>query len=321
MRFVVLGAGAIGGTVGACLAQAGHDVLMIARGRHYETIAQRGLTFETPTSRQVLAVAVAPSPADVRFGAGDVLLIATKSQDTASALSAVRDAASVGLPIVCLQNGVENERVALRLFEHVYGALVMAPTAHLEPGVVQAYGTRLMGVIDVGRYPSGRDELADEVCQALVAARFAAHVRPDVMRFKYAKLVTNLGNAVDAICGADERVDDLVQRAREEGGRVLRAAGIEFGADGVDDLQGRWQHIGVAEIAGRPRAGSSTLQSLQRGAGFETDYLNGEIALLGRLHGVPAPVNQGLATLVARMAREGRRPGWMTPEQVLEQLA
>lgn len=321
MRFVVLGAGAIGGTVGACLMQAGRDVLMIARGRHYEAIANRGLTFETPTSRQVLAVAAAPSPADVRFSAGDVLLVATKSQDTASALSAVRDAASVGLPVVCLQNGVENERMALRLFEHVYGALVMAPTAHLEPGVVQAYGTKLMGVIDVGRYPSGRDELADEVCQALVAARFCAHVCPDVMRFKYAKLVTNLGNAVDAICGAGAPVDDLVQRARREARRVLRAAAIECGADGVDDLQGRWQRIGVADIAGRPRAGSSTWQSLQRGAGSETDYLNGEIALLGRLHGVPAPVNQGLATLVARMAREGHRPGWMTPEQVLEQLA
>ena len=67
---------------------------------------------------------------------------------------------------------------------------------------------------------------------------------------------------------------------------------------------------GMREIAGHARAGGSTWQSLTRGTGsIETDYLNGEIALLGRLHGVPTPANVALQAITARMAREGAAPG------------
>ena len=60
--------------------------------------------------------------------------------------------------VVCLQNGVENERSALRLFEHVYGAVVMLPAAHLEPGVVQAHGTEATGIDRPRALPGGIDE-------------------------------------------------------------------------------------------------------------------------------------------------------------------
>ena len=75
----------------------------------------------------------------------------------------------------------------------------MMPTAHLEPGVVQAYGTRGVGVIDVGRYPTGLDPLAEVVAAAFDEAGISSQARPDVMRFKYAKLISNLLKAVDAI--------------------------------------------------------------------------------------------------------------------------
>jgi 2-dehydropantoate 2-reductase len=61
-------------------------------------------------------------------------------------------------------------------------------------------------------------------------------------------------------------------------------------------------------VAGAERVGSSSRQSLLRGAGsIETDYLNGEIVLLGRLHGVPTPVNAGLCRL-GRLLLSGQRP-------------
>ena len=68
--------------------------------------------------------------------------------------------------------------------------------------------------------------------------------------------------------------------------------------------------MGVDEIAGRPRAGSSSWQSLARGTGaIETDYLNGEIVLLGRLHGVPTPLNAALCAVAGRYARQGGASG------------
>ena len=62
----------------------------------------------------MLELPAAADPAELGVGAGDVVLLATKSQDTAGALAALRRAGAVEVPIVCLQNGVENERVALR---------------------------------------------------------------------------------------------------------------------------------------------------------------------------------------------------------------
>ena len=122
MRFVVFGAGAIGGVVGACLHQSGHDVALIARGEHGRAIRERGLTFERPGSSITLEIPVAPSPAELEWGGDDIVLLATKSQDTSGALTDLRGAAPIGTPVVCVQNAVENERIALRLFPRVYGA-------------------------------------------------------------------------------------------------------------------------------------------------------------------------------------------------------
>jgi 2-dehydropantoate 2-reductase len=321
VRFVVIGAGAIGGVVGARLTQAGREVMLIARGSHYEAIASDGLTLETPTERVTLQIPVVRAPREVDFAPDDVVLLATKSQDTQPALQALRDVAPTETPVVCLQNGVENERVALRLFPKVYGAVVMSPTAHLHPGVVQAYGAALTGQIDIGCYPSGADDLCQTVCDALRTARFASEPQADIMRSKHAKLIANLANAVQAICGDDAGSRTLIERVREEGREVLRAAGIEFEDEHVSNLRGRWESWEVGEIAGSARAGGSTWQSIARGTGsVETDYLNGEIVFQGRRIGMPTPVNELLQALAQQSAREQHEPGWLSSQDVLSRL-
>ena len=101
--------------------------------------------------------------ADVRIGLpddrDDVVLLAVKGQDTVGALEQVRAAGGDGAVIVCLQNGVANEREALRRFADVYGVVVFCPAVHLEPGVVQASAVPLSGILDVGRYPSSQEGL------------------------------------------------------------------------------------------------------------------------------------------------------------------
>ncbi len=321
MRFVVFGAGAIGGVIGVRLHQSGFDVALIARGAHLEAIRSDGLTLLTPEERVVVTPDVAGDPAQLRWGGDEVVLLAVKSQDTLGALSSLRDAAGPAIPVVCLQNGVDNERLALRLMESVYGGVVMAPTAHLEAGVVEAYGADLSGMVDIGCYPSGIDARCEEICAALSASRFSSRPVPDVMRLKHAKLLLNLGNAVQALCGTGDTGAELTEMARVEGRAVLTAAGEPFAAAEVSNVNERWRRLGVREIAGRPRPGGSSWQSLARGTGaIESDYLNGEIVLQGRLRGVPTPVNETLARLAVAAAREGREPGSLSADDVLREI-
>jgi 2-dehydropantoate 2-reductase len=318
MRFVIFGAGAIGGAVGARLHQSGHGVTLIARGANLGAIQRDGLTFLTPVERVVLPLPAVGGPGDVDWTGDEVVLLATKSQDTLTALTALRAAAGSAVPVVCLQNGVENERVALRLLDEVYAAVVMLPAAHLEAGTIEAYGAETTGHIDVGCYPEGVDERCEEICAALAASRLDSHAVADVMRLKYAKLLLNLTNVVGALFADSERRRELSELVTAEGRAVLEAAGVAYVAREISDIEARWRRWGVRDIDGRSRAGSSTWQSLARGTGaLETDYLNGEIVLQGRLHGVPTPLNQRLCALAATAARERRAPGTLSADDAL----
>ena len=137
MRYIVYGAGAIGGVVGVRLFQQGLEVVLIARGDHLSAIRRTGLTIQSPVGSVTLQVPVLGHPSEVAFrGAEDVVLLTTKTQDNRQALGDLRYAAGTQTPVVCLQNGVEGARIALRLFEKVYGAMVMLPATHLKPGIV-----------------------------------------------------------------------------------------------------------------------------------------------------------------------------------------
>jgi 2-dehydropantoate 2-reductase len=176
------------------------------------------------------------------------------------------------------------------------------------------------GLLDLGRYPAGVDHTAEAVATALSGATFSSQARPDIMRWKHRKLVLNLGNAVEAVTGDTGRASPLASRLADEGEAVLRAAGIDF-ASADEDTERRGDLLRMRPIDGRRRQGGSSWQSLARGLGsIESDYLNGEIALLGRLHGVPTPANELLQRLAGRLAAEGRPPGSLTADEVLAQL-
>ncbi len=320
MRFAIYGAGAIGGVVGGRLFEAGHEVTLIARGDHLRALQRDGLTLRSPDATADLPVPAVASPAEADLRDGDVIVLAMKSQHTADAVVELARVAPPGVAVVCAQNGVENERVALRSFAAVYAMSVMLPASHLEPGVVEASSSPVTGLLDLGRYPSGVDATARAVAAALSEATFSSQARADIMRWKYRKLLLNLGNAVEAVIGDRGSSSSLVTRLTEEGEAVLAAAGIAY-ASADEDNDRRGDLLRMRPIDGRRREGGSSWQSMVRGLGtIESDYLNGEIVLLGRLHGVLTPANDLLQRLAGRLAAEGRPPGSLTAEEVLAQL-
>jgi len=326
MRFIIYGVGAIGGTFAAALTRAGYDVLGIARGRMLEAIrAQGGLTFRSPAFSGLVSFPVVAEPGEIGFRTGDIIFLTMKGQDTAAALEALRAAGATSEPIVCAQNGVNNERLALRLFPNVYGMTVMMPSDYVTPGEVICYGTPKLGMLDIGRYPHGLDDTVAGIATAMQSAGFAPFPLERIMPSKYGKLRDNLGNVLDAAIGTGGRTGpmrsgEVIEAVRAEAEAVYKAAGIDWVTVGNADPQ-RKGLMEIGEVEGATRSGGSSLQSLKRGAGtIETDYLNGEIVLLGRLHGVPTPLNSALVALGRELVAKGTKPGSMTEAELRSRL-
>ncbi|MGA4847208.1 ketopantoate reductase family protein [Streptomyces sp. G5(2025)] len=337
MRYIIIGSGAVGGSIGGRLHESGRSVVLVARGAHFEALRANGLRLMVPTGTLTLDdVPVVARPEDVELRADDVLVLAVKTQDSVAALDAwaARPVAGGGtagerLPLVCAQNGVVNERLALRRFREVYGVCVILPSTHLNPGEVVAPCGPYTGALVIGRYGSavgrygtGVDDTARRIADDLEKAHFLAPVVADVMRWKYGKLLGNLANVVEAVCGsaADAAAQDLVARSKAEGAAVLDAAGIAY-ASGAEITELRSGTVEPQPMPGERTRGSSW-QSLARGAGsIETDYLNGELVLLGREHGVPTPVNAALQDAARQSVRQSREPGGLTAEELSGRIA
>lgn len=314
MRYVVIGAGAVGGTLGGRLFEAGHDVVLVARGEHLDAIRDRGLVLETPDGSSTLPVPAVGGPDELALTDDDVLVSAVKSQDTRDVLDTWADVPVGGsgapaahrLPFVTAQNGVANEHAALRVFRRVYGVCVWLPASYLTPGTVQAEGYPHSGFLTVGRVPGALDDVTARLVADLGSSRFLAVEDAEVMRWKHGKLLSNLGNGLDALVGGVSGTRELLDELRAEGEAVLRAAGIDFSTP-AQEQERRGDAVQVRPVGTGPRGGSSTWQSLARGTdGIEVDWLNGEIALLGRLHGVPTPVNDAVQAAAREAHRQGR---------------
>jgi len=316
MRIIIYGVGAIGGTLAVRLTLAGHEVIGIARGRQLEAIRAGGLRLNTPSGQFEAQFPCFADPTEIDWQPKDVILLTVKTQDTLDALERLEAAGVEGQAIFCMQNGFANEDFALRRFPHVYGVVVAMPVTFLEPGEVTCFFAPKLGVFDIGRYGAGDEGAGKALAAILEEAGFAAFCHRDVAPFKYRKLLLNLANAVDACLGQQEGRDAFIAAAREEAQAVYRAAGIV-----PADMDGRETLATMQAVDGVKSGGSSSAQSLQRGAGsIETDYLNGEIVLLGRKHGVPTPVNAYFSQEAKRLVRAGRPSGSLSLDQARRAL-
>jgi len=321
-RYVIIGSGAIGATLGAELHAAGRRVLLVARGAQLAALRERGLRYLRPDGEHQIQLPVVGGPDEFELAHDDVLLLATKSQDTEEALrtwawrpvkgaDGAPSTAATALPVVTLQNGLDNERAALRRFAVVYGAVVWLPSSRLRPAEVVSPAAPTVGALWLGRYPepAEADERLAGIAEDLTSARFLVTVVPDIQRWKAAKLAGNVANALDALYAPSALRSAAARAVRAEARAVLTAAGLPP-AD-LDPV--RLRRVVVAQpVPGQDPVRSSTWQSLALGGQPETDFLNGEVVLVARLHGRAAPYNAALAERVQRAAAEGIRPGTLT---------
>jgi 2-dehydropantoate 2-reductase len=331
-RYVIFGAGAIGCVTAGLLTRAGSRVVCVARPAYAEALA-RGITLKEESGESKIYADAVTSVRELSPENEDVALITTKSQATESAVKDLFERYGRTLPVVCFQNGARNEEIAARMFDKVYAGLVFFAAAQLEPALITFPPGR---VVAIGSYPLGVDDLARELVADLSSAGFDAMASAHVMSMKWGKLVANLNNATTAITGywleramGDPEMRELMLAVREEGLRVLEAAGIDVEppADEPSPIRIR----AMTEKLRRPPRGtpiphndaegirtySSMWQDLVLGRhSGEAEFLNGEIVALGKKLGIGTPCNTTLLNIVNRMFDEGQKPGIHSPSEL-----
>ena len=336
-RYVIFGAGAIGSAVAGLLNRAGSRVVCITRPRYARALSL-GIVLKEPNEETPVRADAVTSLSDLATERGDVAIITTKSQATETAVEELYRRYGEKLRVVCLQNGVRNEEIAARRFEHIYAGLVFFSAVQLEPSVITLPQGR---TVAIGCYPEGLDDTAHVLCVELARAGLDAIASAHVMAMKWGKLVANLNNAVCAITGywleqamADPETRKLMLEVREEGLRVLDAAGIA-----VEPPAGEPSPIRIREMTeklkepskhkadaeGLPealRTYASTWQDLRLGRKTgESHFLNGEIVTLGEKLGIPTPYNSTLLRVIDRMFEQGLAPGVHSPRELRELIS
>jgi len=333
-RYVIVGAGAVGALLAAQLRQAGIDNVLVARGAQLDALRVGPLQVHRPHGIDQVRLDVVGGPAEVELRSGDVLIVATKSQDVETVLqdwswqpvagvAGVASSAASLLPVVLLQNGLAAEDAALRRFSRVISASIIVSASYLEAGHVTAPSWPLIGALQIGAYPSGprshpHDLEVRDLAGDLETAKYIVRVRADVERWKASKLLGNLGNAVEVLSGTADAKAELRAFLTEEGRRVYVAAGI----DSADSIKESDVNLLEELKLGRPTPlGPLTFpshQSFARGASSEIDFLNGEIVLLGRRYGVPTPYNLAVQQVLGLSSAVGEGPEARTVADVVE---
>ena len=150
-----------------------------------------------------------------------MVIITAKTQDTPPIHAELFDW-NPDAAVVCGTNGVEHERLVLRRFGRVYGMVVQLPAQFEKAGEVTVLCGPTNAVLDVGRYPTGVDDTAEELASLIDASpRLLSEADDDVTTKKYGKLLVNLGNIPDAACGVPGRGARVVAAAIDEGKRAV----------------------------------------------------------------------------------------------------
>lgn len=319
MKVAIFGAGAIGGFLGAKLAQAGVDVTVIARGPHLAAMEANGLTLESGGAR----VTVRPRClGDARAaGVQDYVFVTLKAHSLPGAAESIAAMMGPQSALVTGINGVpywyfhgvdgphagrhvesvDPGGTLLRVLppERAIGCVVYPAAEVVEPGViVHTYGDRFV----LGEPDGSRSARITALSEAMIAAGLKAPVRPRIREDIWVKLWGNMAfNPLSALTAAtldrltgEPDLRAAVRTLMLEGQAVAEGLGVRLAID-VDK-----RIAGAAEVGAHK---TSMLQDLERGRPMEIDALLGAVVELGTLAGVAMPA----ATMVLALVRERAR--------------
>ncbi len=348
MKFLILGAGAIGTYIGGSLVLAGYPVVFVEQPRMVEELRQKGLRLdltidERRKTKDVSIVeprsfVIVPSLEDaLKFGPFDAGIFALKSFDTASALETLKPFAEKLPPFLCLSNGADNEPMIAGAFgkdKVVYGTVTTA-IGRRGPGDVILEKLRGVGV-------AAGHPLSEKLVAALEKAYLKCFLYPDALSMKWSKMLTNLvSNPTSAILNmtaaqvfADKRLYKLEIAMLKECLAVMKAMNLE-----VTDLPGTpvkalafatklpvWlSKPFLSKAAGSGRGGKMPSFHIDLYSGrpqSEVEFLHGAVVREGKARGIPTPVNQVLTeTLMALTKKEIPLEEFAgKPERLLEKL-
>ncbi|HEY4228178.1 MAG TPA: 2-dehydropantoate 2-reductase [Candidatus Limnocylindrales bacterium] len=284
----MLGAGAVGGYLGACLAKGGADVTLIARGAHLEAMRRHGLTLVTPEGERT-NVAVHATDDAAAIGPVEIVLFLVKSYDTEAAARRLGPLIGEGTGVISLQNGIDNEaKVAAVVGEdHVLGGSAYILSAIESPGVIRSGRARVV----VGELkPGPASPRVERFVEAARAGGIDAHAGADVTTTKWEKYVLLV--AFSAVTAATQlTIGDI--RASEAASAMLRAVMTEAWAVGrargvplADDLVERQYDLVMAQ---KDDEAASLRHDLLTGHRMELEALQGTLRRLGRDTGVATP--------------------------------
>jgi len=317
MRIGVIGAGAVGGTFAALLAEKGNEVEITARGAGLDAIRAGGLRLDggwgEHTARVDAHATLTRKP--------ELAILATKAQDAATALAANATRLE-GVPILVVQNGLGGLRVAHDELpgSPLLGGLALFAASYLEPGHVTVTGANPV-VVGAG---AGADAALLDRVAAVIGEALPVEVTDDIVGAQWTKLLINHVNALPAITGlsvqevvADSRLRRIMTASMRETVRIARRIGVRFGkVQGVSGavlglvgtlplaLGEQFPRLLARRMGSVPNPGS-TLQSIRRGQLTEIEYLNGAVVQAAAEHELLAPVNAAIVALVHEVERAG----------------
>lgn len=306
MRILIAGSGGVGGYFGGRLAQAGLDVVFLARGRNLAALRQHGLTIESVDGDVRLPHVVATDTL-AGYPSVGVVIVTVKSYDTAATAEAIAPVVTPDTIVLSLQNGIENEgRLAAALgLPPLLGAMTQIGAELVAPGLVRhvAQGTIYFG--ETGGHESERTRILTQLfTSASVRHRLSSHI----LLMLWDKLSWNA--SFNAITALTRRTSGEAAR-HPESARLLREAMLEVIA--VAHAQGILLDTGrvagviahAAEHLGTLR--TSMLQDVERGKPLEYDAINGAVVRVGDAVGVPTPLNRTLVGLLAALDQSRTR--------------
>ena len=307
MRIAIVGAGAIGGYLGARLAAAGTEVTFIARGANLEAIRGQGMKLILEDGAEVHASAARACGTASEAGVQDVVLLTVKAHQVGAVAPELRHLLHESTAIVTMQNGIpwwyfhrhggEYEGKAVQaadpdgtIARHIDSArlvgCVVYPAANLiAPGVVQVVeGNRFtLGELDGSTTPR-----LQAIAASLIAAGFKAPITSEIRSEIWLKLWGNLTfNPVSALTHATlaeicrfALTRELAKQMMMEAETIANKLGIQF-------------RVGIERrIAGAEKVGAhktSMLQDVEQGRPLEIEALVGAVVELGVLTGTPTP--------------------------------